>query len=149
MANDQAVLVHPNLFQLSGRHHHPGNNLQVSYLTHSGPATPQFPQGPPHFSYQDESQSLSFVGPEVEVVNSELGDVVSVVIRRTIDSGSTTFSLLVPNVNIVAGQQAAIHTEGITAIHRLSLAPGLDQGQRDQYSVTPLEGTASDVIVPL
>jgi hypothetical protein len=83
------------------------------------------------------------------VVNSELGDVVSVVIRRTIDSGSTTFSLLVPNVNIVAGQQAAIHTEGITAIHRLSLAPGLDQGQRDQYSVTPLEGTASDVIVPL
>jgi hypothetical protein len=149
MANNQAALIHPNLFQLSGRHHHAGNNLQVSYLTHSGPATPQFPQGPPHFTYQDESQSLSFVGPEVEVVNSELGDVVSVVIRRTIDSGSTTFSLLVPNVNIVAGQQAVIHTEGITAIHRLSLAPGLDQGQRDQYSVTPLEGTASDIIVPL
>ena len=149
MANNQAVLVHPNLFQLSGRHHHPGNNLQVSYLTHSGPATPQFPQGPPHFTYQDESQSLSFVGPEVEVVNTELGDVVSVVISRTVDLGSTTFSLLVPNVNIVVGQQAVIHTEGITAIHRLSLAPDLDQGQRDQYSVTPLEGTASDIIVPL
>jgi hypothetical protein len=48
MANNQAALIHPNLFQLSGRHHHAGNNLQVSYLTHSGPATPQFPQGPPH-----------------------------------------------------------------------------------------------------
>ena len=70
-------------------------------------------------------------------------------IRLTLDSGSTTFSLLVPNVNIVAGQQAAIHTEGITAIHRLSFVPGLDQGQRDQYSVMPMQGTASDIIVPV
>jgi hypothetical protein len=149
VAANVPALVHPNLFQLSNHHHNGGGTLQVTYLTHSGPPTPQFPQGPPHFTYQDENQSLTFSGAQVQVVNSELGDIVSVVIRLTPDSGSTTFSLLVPNVNIVAGQQASIHTEGITAIHRLSLVPALNQGQRDQYSVTPLHGTASDVIVPL
>jgi hypothetical protein len=151
MATAQAlpVLIQPNLYQLSARHHRAGNNLKVSYLTHSGPATPQFPQGPPHFTYQDESQTLSFAGAEVEVVKTELGEVVSVMIQRTVDDGSTTFSLLVPTVNIHAGQQAAIHTEGITAIHEPTLLPGTNQGQRDKYSVMSFEGTASDIIVPV
>jgi hypothetical protein len=142
------VLIQPNLYQLSTRQHHAGNNLKVSYITHSGPATPQSPQGPPHFTYEDESQTLSFAGPEVEVVKTELGEVVSVVIERTVDGGSTTFGLLVPNVNIHAGQQAAIHTEGITAIHQPTLLPGTNIGQRDKYSVMSFEGTASDIIVP-
>ncbi len=141
-------LVQPNLYQLSGGYHH-GGQLHVSYLTHSGPATPQFPQGPPRFTYQDASQSLSFSGSEIEIVETELGQIVSVRIRMTIDTGSTTFSVLIPRVNLVPGQPATIHTEGITAIHRLTLAPGLNHGQLDQYSVTPLHGTASDVIVPL
>jgi hypothetical protein len=142
------TLVQPNLYQLSGGHH-AGGHIHVSYLTHSGPATPQFPQGPPRFSYQDANQTLSFSGSEIEVVETELGQVVTVRIRMTVDSGSTTFSVLVPRVNLVPGQPAPVHTEGITAIHRLSLVPGLNQGQQDQYSVTPLHGTASDIIVPL
>ena len=82
------------------------------------------------------------------MVETELGAVVSVVLRLTPDAGSTTFSLLVPHVNLIAGQPAAIHTDGITAIHRLTLAPGLNHGQQDQYSVTKLQGTAANVIVP-
>jgi len=142
------ALVQPNHYQFSGGHHH-GGHLNVTYTTHSGPATPDFPQGPPQFSYQDASQSLSFSGKDIEVVETELGQVVSVRIRMTVDSGSTTFSVLVPRVNLVPGQPASIHTEGITAIHRLSLAPGLNHGQLDQYSVMPLHGTASVIIVPL
>jgi len=141
-------LVQPNLYQLSGGHHH-GGHIHVSYLTHSGPATPQFPQGPPHFTYHDASLSLSFSGSDVEVVETQLGQIVTVRIRLTVDAGSTTFSVLVPRVNLVPGQPAPVHTEGITAIHRLSLAPGLNHGQQDQYSITPLQGTASDVKVPL
>ena len=52
MAKDQVTLIQPNHYQLSGHQKHGGGNLQVSYLTHSGPATPQFPQGPPHSSPQ-------------------------------------------------------------------------------------------------
>ena len=143
MASTQ--LVQPNLYQLSGHKHH----LHVSYLTHSGPATPEFPQGPPHFTYQDAGLALSFNGSEVEVVETKLGQIVSVSIRQTPDFGSTTFSLLVPRVNLNANQPAPIHTEGITAIHKFSIAPGLDHGQRDVYKVTQLRGTASAAIVPL
>src|SRR4051794_31353899 len=118
------ALVQPNHFQLSGGHHH-GGHLNVTYTTHSGPATPEFPQGPPRFSYQDATQSLSFSGKDIEVVETELGQVVSVRIHLTVDQGSTTFSVLVPRVNLVSGQPAPIYTEGITALHRFSLAPGL------------------------
>jgi len=143
MAQQAFQFVQPNLYQLSE------GQLHVSYLTHSGPATPQFPQGPPHFIYQDASQTLSFSGSDIEVVETALGQIVSVRIRVTVDTGSTTFSVLVPRVNLMAGQPAPIHTEGITTVHRFSLVPGLNQGQQDLYTVTVLHGTASDVIVPL
>lgn len=120
----------PNLFQLSGHH------LHVSYAT-SGI------DGKPHFTYQDVHQSLNFSGDEIRRDDSDLGAIVSVSIRRTVDQGSTTFSLLVPRVNLGTAQSAAIRTVGITTIHRLSLVPALDQGQQDLYTVTRLGGSAS------
>jgi hypothetical protein len=136
-------LVRPNLYQLIGGARH------VSYLTHSGPATPQFPQGPPHFTYQDASQTLSFSGSDMEVVKTALGQIVSVRIHVTVDAGSTTFSVVIPWVNLIAGQPTPVHTEGITGVHRFSLVPSVNQGQQDIYTVTRLHGTASNVIAPL
>jgi hypothetical protein len=141
-----AANVQPNHFELSGGHFH--GSIHVSYTTHSGPSTPDFPQGPPRFSYQDASQSRAFSGKEIQIVETELAQIVSVVLRLTPDSGSTTFSLLVPRVNLPAGQPTPICTDGITAIHRFAIAPGLLQGQLDHYSVTPLRGAASNIIVP-
>ena len=142
-----AAPVQPNHFDLSGGH--VGGTIHVSYTTHSGPATPDFPQGPPRFSYHDASQSRAFSGKEIQIVETELGQIVSVVLRLTPDSGSTTFSLLVPRVNLPGGHPTPIRTDGVTAIHRFSIAPALLQGQLDLYSVTPLDGTASNIIVPL
>lgn len=144
-----AAPVQPNHFELSSAHHHGHGSIHVSYTTHSGPATVGFPQGPPRFSYQDASQSLAFSGTEIQIVDTEAGQIVSVVLRLTVDSGSTTFSLLVPRVNLPDGHPTPISTDGITAIHRFSIAPGLLKGQLDHYSVTPLTGTASSIIVPL
>jgi hypothetical protein len=144
-----AAPVQPNHFELSGAHHYGGGGIHVSYTTHSGPSTPEFPQGPPRFSYHDASQSRSFSGNEIQIVDTEAAQIVSVVLHLTPDSGSTTFSLLVPRVNLPAGQPTHISTDGITAIHRFSIAPGLLQGQLDHYSVTPLTGTASTIKVPL
>jgi hypothetical protein len=144
-----AAPVQPNHFELSGSSLYGGGSIHVSYTTHSGPATPDFPQGPPRFSYQDASQSKAFSGKEIQIVDTEAGQIVSVVLRLTVDSGSTTFSLLVPRVNLPAGQPTHICTDGITAIHRFAIAPGLLQGQLDHYCVTPLTGTASSIIVPL
>jgi hypothetical protein len=141
--------VQPNHFELSGGYVNGSGIIHVSYTTHSGPATPEFPQGPPRFSYQDASQSRAFSGNEIQIVDTELAQIVSVVLRLTPDSGSTTFSVLVPRVNLPDGQPTPVYTVGITAIHRFAIAPGLLQGQLDHYSVTPLTGTASKIIVPL
>jgi hypothetical protein len=126
-----------------------GHGLHITYVTFvPGPVHPGDP-GPPTFVYQDAQQTLTFHSPDVQVVDTELGQVVSVRIRMTVDQGSTTFSLLLPRVNVSDHQPVPIRTEGITALHRFALAPGLAHGQQDFYTVTPLHGTAADVIVPL
>jgi hypothetical protein len=128
------VFVAANLFSLSG------GGLHVSYST-SGI------DGKPHFSYQDPVRSLSFSGDEIRKVECDLATVVSVTIVRTIDAGSTSFSLLVPRVNLPAPfSNLAIRTDGVTTHHLFSIIPALNQGQRDFYQVTALHGTASNVV---
>jgi len=123
----------PNLFQLHG------SGIHITYST-SGI------DGKPHFSYQDAHQTLNFSGNEIQRVDSELGATVSVFIRRTIDSGSTTFSLLVPRANLTGNETIPIHTVGLTAVHRFSIVSAFDHGQLDTYTTTELNGTASAVV---
>jgi len=123
----------PNLYDVHGGH------LHVTYST-SGI------DGRPHFTYQDPTIGKSFSGDEIDRVDTLLGAIVSVRIRLTVDAGSTTFSLLVPRVNLIDGGPTAIHTEGITTLHQFSLVPPLDRGQRDFYTVTSLRGTAQHVV---
>ncbi len=127
------AFVPANMFSLTG------GGLHIGYSTTSI-------DGKPRMSYQDPMRSLSFQGDEIRKVECDLGAVVSVTIVRTIDSGSTTFSLLVPNVILPAPfSNVPIHTDGITTHHAFSIVPALNQGQRDFYEVTRLHGTASNV----
>jgi len=66
-----------------------------------------------------------------------------VVIRHTIDSGSTTFTLLVPRVEVAASGSQQVQTVGITATHRFSVVRRFDDGQLDSYEVATLTGTAT------
>lgn len=125
------TFVEPNLFQLSGKH------LHISYAT-SGI------DGKPHFTYQDQHQTLSFSGNQIRRVDTEAATVVSVTILLTIDTGGTTFSLLLPRVNIPGEQSVPIHTLGITTRHKFSVPPVI--GQRDFLRAASLTGTASRVV---
>jgi hypothetical protein len=125
-----AALRTPNLYQVSGHH------LHVTYSTSGF-------DGRPHFTYQDATQVLSFTGDQIRTDQTEIGTLVSVTIHLTVDSGSTTFTLLVPRVNLGPSNQAPIATEGITTLNRFSLVPVLDLGQTQRYSVVALTGTAS------
>ena len=125
-------MTEPNLFQLSGAHVH------VTYATTGI-------DGKPSLSYHDAMRSLQFRGDELEITSSLLGTIVSVTILRTVDAGSTSFSVLIPHVNIDQGTPAPVHTRGITTIHRFSLVPALDRGQLDTYTVTLLHGSAQVV----
>jgi hypothetical protein len=70
---------------------------------------------------------------------------VTITLRMTIDSGSTTFTLLLLTVNLGPSNNAFIDTEGITTIHRFSTVPAFNQGQTELYTATRLTGTASFV----
>jgi hypothetical protein len=118
----------PTLYELAGK------GIQVTYMTSSL-------QGKPQFSYHDAVQAKTFSGDEITVENSILGALVSVFLMRTIDGPSTSFTLLVPNVRVRPSEAASITTEGITTLHKSTLAGPL-QGQVELYTVHGLQGTA-------
>jgi hypothetical protein len=123
----------PNRYLLSG------GGIVVHYTTTGI-------DGKPHFLYHHGAVAKAFVGTdEIQAIETALGTVVSVAILMTIDTGSTSFSVLIPRVNETAGQRTVINTEGITTTHRFSVIPALDQGQLDAYTVVPLHGTADIV----
>ena len=125
------AFISPNIYQLSG------GGLHVTYST-TGIA------GLPHFHYQDAFQTRDFTGPEIRTTKTEIGTLVTVTIRMTVDSGSTSFSLLVPVVNLTGPtDKEPVHTIGITTVHRFSVVAAFMKGQIESYSVTNLSGTAA------
>ena len=127
----QARFVQPTTWILSG------GGIQVRLST-----------AEPALHYQDPHEIRDFAGQEVRVAEvPDLGTLVSVTLRITVDSGSTSFTLLLPRVNLPAppAQPAAVpvKTDGITTVHHLSLVPAFQRGQQDTYVVTPLTGTAA------
>jgi hypothetical protein len=121
----------PTLYELSG------NGILVNYSTSS-------PAGQPQFFYQDAFQSKQFSGQDIQTVDSVLGKLVTVFLFRTVDTGSTTFTVLVPNVNLSPLNFSNITTEGITTLHKFSIVrPPL--GQTEIYTFHQLTGTASFV----
>ena len=127
-------LVAPNLYELSG------GQLHIGYSTSSI-------NGQPHFTYKDGAQTLSFTGSQIRTAKTEIGTLVTVTIRMTVDAGSTTFTLLLPAVNLASPPSPAqVHTYGITTVHRFSVVPKANEGQTETYTVTELSGTASHVV---
>jgi hypothetical protein len=124
----------PNRYQLSG------GGIVVNYTTTSL-------TGDPQFQYHHGTVAKSFVGAsEIQAIETQLGTVVSVTILLTVDSGSTSFSVLIPRINLAPDQRSAVNTEGITTTHHFSLIPAFEHGQLDAYSVTPMKGTANIVV---
>ena len=123
----------PNLYELSG------GGINVTYST-SGIG------GQPHFTYHDALQVKNFTGNQITTLQTSIGTLVTVTIHLTVDSGSTTFSVLLPNVNLPTGPfgSASITAEGITTLHRFSIFQL--QGQTEIYTVTAMHGTARHVL---
>lgn len=96
--------------------------------------------------YQDAHRHLSFTGDALETEQTALGTLVTVQLSATPDLGATTFTVLVPAVSVLPGEAVPVRTVGITTVHRTSLAPQLQHGQADSYTVTKLDGTAQFVL---
>jgi hypothetical protein len=125
--------VQPTIWNLSNT----ATGLQVSYSVAG-----------PHLHYHQGPVVQDFTGNQIRVAEvPDLGTLVSVTIHMTVDSGSTTFTVLLPIVNLPAPTAlpaaVPVTTDGITTLHRFSTVLALQRGQQESYTVTPLQGTAS------
>ena len=125
------------------QYHVNGGGISVSYYP-DGFGPPVLDRGRLLFVYQDAHRSQSFYSDEVRTVKvDDLGMVVSVTIVESVDTGSTTFSLFVPDIQLPAEQTSvSIHTKGITTVHRVFVAL-IGHPQSETYTVTALGGTAA------
>jgi hypothetical protein len=102
----------PNLFTLQG------GGVKINYSTSGF-------DGKPHFTYQTSSQTLNFSGSQIRTASTELGTLVTVSITITVDSGSTSFTVLVPHVNLGHNFSSHLSSQGIITRHKLAPLPGL------------------------
>jgi hypothetical protein len=95
------------------------------------------------FTYHDASVVKDFTGDQIRVVQTEIGTLVTVTLQLLVDRGSTTFSLLLPLVNLTSPAGANITVEGITTLNRFQNFPV--PGQAQSYTVTEMQGIATIV----
>ncbi|MCC5645073.1 hypothetical protein LC607_19445 [Nostoc sp. CHAB 5824] len=127
----------PNLYNFTG-YNFKGDKVNVNYSTSSI-------TGKPLFSYQEQKQTLNFTGDQIRTVDTEIGTLVTVTIKKTVDTGNTTFTLLIPRVNLGYSNEVKIETKGITTTNRFSVIPQFNQGQKQTYTTIHLKGTGQAV----
>lgn len=123
--------VKPNRYELKG------GDTTISYATSSF-------DGKPRMSYSNGQQSQTFAGEEIRSSQTEIGMLVSVSVTRSVDIGFTSFSFLIPEIELANDQPQEFKTPGIVTRHK-----GPDSfpatGARETYEIVQLQGTASMV----
>jgi hypothetical protein len=126
----------PNIYNLHSNVIQGGQwSVNIAYSTGAGGSIKDL-------HYQDPFQTINFSGDALRIVDTEIGSLVTVTIRMTVDTGSTGFTLFVPRINLGQSTETQVSTFGVTTVHRFSIVPAFNEGQTEIYSVTELIGTA-------
>jgi hypothetical protein len=123
-----------NKFTLKGHH------VDVSYTIGANPSLPAL-------TYQDETISKDFQPDAIHTDPTSLGNLVTVALEVTIDSGGTTFSIFLPTFDVPRGQSVEFKTIGIYKEVRGPVI--LPAQQMVTWRTIQMYGTAETVIVPL
>src|SRR5262245_10188429 len=87
-----------------------------------------------------------FAGCQIRTRTTEIGTLVTVTTQLTVDTGSTSFSLLIPSITLAnTSEQKTFATEAIVTSHSgpHSVPP---TGVHETYKFIPLKGTATFVV---
>jgi hypothetical protein len=115
-----------------------GTGITISYSTSSF-------AGKPQLSLKKGRQTLDFSGNDISKLDTGIGDLISVTIANVPDQSSTTFSFLLPAIQLgAASSKQAFRTIGITTVHKTSIA-GPVKGVQETYKAIELKGTARQV----
>ena len=128
--------IQPNLYNLQSQ----DGKTKVVYETTSFPGQPilnltQSPGPIRHFS-----------GSQIRTLNSEIGTLVTVTTHITIDTGSTSFSVLIPAISLTSiSNHQTFTTEAIITAHS---GPNSipSTGVHEKYQFIQLTGTANFVL---
>ncbi len=120
----------PNQFVLNG------GNLLIR-LSLSGV------DGKPHLQYQDSHHAMEFSGAEIYLETTSLGQLATVTTMSTKDIGHTSFTLVIPAVDVSEGPQT-VATMGLITMHR-TRPNGVSRGQLRTFHMTELRGSARHV----
>jgi len=134
-------LEQANLFELAYHSPVPPWPPQSIQLTYSSTSF----TGQPQLSYRDHNLQLNFVGEEIYILDTKIGQLITVTLETIADLRIVTFSLILPLVNVMR-QSAGIRVSvpGIRTITHTTIAgPGL--GAEKTYAIVTLEGTAQFV----
>ena len=103
--------------------------------------------GKPHLTLQEGGKTNSFSGDAIRTSKNDLGTVVSVTTIMTVDSGSTSLSILIPDVALTtAAPLVEVTTYAITTTHHFGIGPAFNRGQKETYQVVMLKGPANSVL---
>ena len=90
-----------------------------------------------------------FSGSQIRAVSTEIGTLVSVTTLMTIDTGSTSFSVLIPAITLASvSDREAFETEAVITSHSGPL-PVPPTGVHEKYQFIQLRGEASLVLTLL
>jgi len=90
-----------------------------------------------------------FTGSQIRTLNTEIGTLVSVTTQMTVDTGSTSVSVLIPSISLkTVSEQTSFSTEAIVTSHSgpNSLST---TGVHETYQFITLKGEASLVLSAL
>lgn len=132
--------IQPNRYELQSA----DGKTKVDYETSNffGQPTLNLTQPPGH-------PIRHFSGSQIRAVNTEIGTLVTVTTQLSIDTGSTSFSFLLPAITLTSiADHKAFSTEAIITSHTgpNSVPP---TGVHEKYEFIPIKGEASFVLALL
>ncbi len=129
----EGITIMANFFVLTG------HDLNVTYRIGGNP-------GFIALTYKTPTLNEGFKPAQIETVSTSLGNLVTVAIRTTIDTGGTTFSFFLPDISVPLGSSVKFTTIGIYKDVNGPII--LPKDVKVSWRTVPLEGTAESIIVP-
>lgn len=115
-----------------------GGDLHIIFV-------PSASDGQPRLEYRDSSQTRTFSGDQVRTLDTDVGTLVTVTLQIIPDVGNTSFTLVVPRVNLQS-HETQISTFGVTTHNRTPFILVPDQGQTQTYRVKELHGVVQAAV---
>ncbi len=128
-------MTEANVFEMTG------DDVQISYSAR-GPFIDQ-PGLKPTLTYQDSDQNLTFSGDQIRTQQNEIGSLVSVSLKTSVDAGATILTLLIPSITVEEIMVDQPFETFAIVTQTFGILPGV--GAQQIYEVLELDGMARSI----